>query len=89
MRSHDIELQPFFLELSYHDKNIIAEIKPCCQEDNVYYYDVHLNNNYEFTIAPNKTADGPGWRLALANADKQVEPELIKVIGEHIEQHMY
>ncbi|WP_207492299.1 hypothetical protein [Aridibaculum aurantiacum] len=83
-----MDLQPFFVELLYDNQHLIAEIKPCCQENNVIYYDISINNRYEFTITPNAGDYGFGWRIALVNADKKVDPELADLLGEQIEKHI-
>lgn len=88
MRTEKIDLQPFFIEFEYDNKNVIAEIKPCCQSDDVFYYDVQINNKYQFTVTPSGSELGFGWRVALVNADKKVDPLLADIIGQHIEKHL-
>jgi predicted secreted protein len=84
-----MDLQPFFIEFKYHNKVIIAEVKPCCQQDNVIFYDISINNTYQFTITQNTNSyDDFDWRIALVNADKQVEPDLVEAIGHEIEKHL-
>ncbi len=83
-----MELESFFVEYRLNGTNDLAEIKPCCQEENVFYYDVSINNQFQFTITP-ETKDGEQtrWRLALKNSDKQVDPELVQLIGDQIERY--
>ncbi len=83
-----MDISPFFIEFEYNGKWILAEVKPCCQENNVFYYDISLNNQFQFSI----TQSGPDeetqiWRIALKNADKQFDPKMVQYIGEQIEQH--
>lgn len=83
-----MDISPFFIEFMYNDDWILAEVKPCCQEENVFYYDIIMNNQFQFTITPGHTDDdNTDWRIALKNADKDVDPELVKNMGEHIERH--
>jgi hypothetical protein len=81
------DTNPFFIEFSYNNKSELAEVKPCCQQDNMYYYDISIQNKYQFTITPGTNGKGLSWRISLKNADKQVDEELIKIIGEEIEKH--
>lgn len=86
----NMELEPFFIEFAYKNQVIIAEVKPCCQQDNVIFYDISINNSYQFTITPNSNGDynSSAWRIALVNADKQVPADLADAIGEQIEKHL-
>jgi hypothetical protein len=80
---------PFFIEYLNNDNLEIAEIKPCCQEDNVYYYDIYIRNQYQFTVTPYLDKEtGMTWKIALKNADKNIETGLLEVIGEEIEKHL-
>ena len=88
MNNEQMDLQPFFIEFLFEGKNIIAEIKPCCQEENVFYYDIWFNNRYEFTVTPGASEYGFNWRVALVNADKKIDPLLAEVIGQQIEKHI-
>ncbi len=83
-----MDTNPFFIEFSYKNKPELAEVKPCCQQDNVYYYDISIRNQYQFTITPGSEGDDLQWRISLKNADKQVDNELIEIIGEEIEKHL-
>lgn len=84
-----MEIQPFFIEFYHNNAAELAEIKPCCQQTNIYYYDVSMRNKYQFTITP--TSDehkGMAWKISFKNADKHVDPELIEAIGGEIEKHI-
>ena len=82
-----MDTTPFFIEFQYANDTVLAEIKPCCQENNVFYYDVSINNEYQFTITPGLTDIGnPDWKIALKNADKDFDPELVHIIGEQIDR---
>jgi hypothetical protein len=79
----------FFIEYLYKDKHELAEVKPCCQENNIFYYDIAIRNEYQFTVTPAMDEQkGITWKVSLKNADKQVEPELIETIGGEIEKHL-
>lgn len=81
--------EPFFIEYLYHDAAEIAEVKPCCQQDNAFYYDIYLRNEYQFTITPSvDDYEGMCWRVSLKNADKNIETGLVDVIGQEIEKHL-
>jgi len=83
-----MDTNPFFIEFSYKNAAELAEVKPCCQQDNVYYYDISIQNQYQFTITPGSNGNGLEWRISLKNADKHVDNELIEIIGEQIEKHL-
>jgi hypothetical protein len=79
----------FFIEFDYKDNLELAEVKPCCQENNVFYYDIMIKNQYQFTITPSWNDElGMEWKVSLKNADKQVDPQLIEIIGAEIEKNM-
>ncbi len=84
-----MDLQPFFIEFAYKGKNELAEVKPCCRQNNVFYYDISMKNTYQFTITPTLD-DGKRmeWKISLKNADKDVAPQLIELIGTEIEKHL-
>ena len=67
---------------------MLTEVKPCCQKDNVFYYDIAMKNQYQFTVTPSYENKGITWRVSLKNADKQVDPALIEIIGSEIEKRM-
>lgn len=82
-----MDIDPFFIEFNYKNRVELAEVKPCCQEDDVYYYDISIRNQYQFTITPGSPNDpGYNWRIALKNADKPADKELVNIIGEQIEK---
>ncbi|MCW3105790.1 MAG: hypothetical protein JWQ09_296 [Segetibacter sp.] len=84
-----METQPFFIEYLYKDNSEIAEVKPCCQEDNVLYYDIYIRNEYQFTVTPSADEErGMSWKISLKNADKNIEKGLIDSIGQEIEKHI-
>lgn len=83
-----MDISPFYIEFEYSGDWILAEVKPCCQEDNVFYYDILINNQFQYTITPRNHDNGHSdWKIALANADKIVDAELVKFIGEQIDRH--
>ena len=83
-----METDPFFIEFEYSNSTELAEVKPCCEEDNVFYYDISIRNQYQFTITPGTNTESEyRWRIALKNADKDVDQELVNVVGEEIEKH--
>lgn len=83
------ETNSFFIEYPYHEETQLAEVKTCCDENDAFYYDILINNQYQFTITQLVDEfNNSTWRLALKNADTPVDPELIQVIGKHIELHL-
>ena len=81
----------FFIEFFYKNKLLLTEVKPCCRKDNVFYYDIAMKNQYQFTVTPTYEAyedKGITWKVSLKNADKQVDPALIDIIGNEIEKHL-
>lgn len=84
-----MEIQPFFIEYLYKDNSEIAEVKPCCQEDNVFYYDIYIRNEYQFTVTPSIDDEiGMTWKISLKNADKNIDKEVIHAIGQEIEKQL-
>jgi hypothetical protein len=84
-----METEPFFIEYLHKDNSEIAEIKPCCQEDNIFYYDVYIRNEYQFTVTPSVDEErGMIWKISLKNADKNIETGLIDTIGQEIEKRL-
>jgi hypothetical protein len=85
-----MDLHNFFVEFEYQNEFQLAEVKPCCQENNVYYYDVYIQNKYQFTITPSNSNDDDFlWKIALKNADKHVDPEFVELLGQQIEKHFF
>lgn len=83
-----MDLAPFFVKVRHQNRTHSVEVRPCCKEDNVVYYDIWKDNSYQYTITPGLIhEDRPGWRIALKNADKVVDQELVQVIGVEIETH--
>lgn len=83
------ETTSFFIEYPYKNETQLAEVRTCCEEDNAFYYDILINNQYQFTITQaNDEFDNTTWRLALKNADNPVDPELIEIIGKQIDLHL-
>lgn len=85
-----METNPFFIEFLYKDNPELAEVKPCCRKDNVFYYDISIRNTYQFTITPTIDDEkGMVWRISLKNADRHVDNDLIEIIGEEIEKYIF
>lgn len=83
-----METASFFIEFFYKNKLLLTEVKPCCQQDNVFYYDIAMKNQYQFTVTPAYEDKGVTWKVSLKNADKQVDPALIDIIGNEIEKRL-
>lgn len=78
----------FFIEFLYNDELVLAEVKPCCEENNLFYYDIVIKNQYQFTVTPTFEDKGIIWKVSFKNADKQVDPTLIDIIGIEIENQL-
>jgi hypothetical protein len=84
-----MDTDSFFIEYPYNEETQLAEVKTCCDENNSFYYDILINNLYQFTITQIHDESGNRiWRLALKNADTPVDPELIQIIGKQIDLHL-
>ncbi len=83
-----METSSFFIEFLYKDRLVLAEIKPCCQENNIFYYDIAIKNQYQFTVSPTFEDDGIAWKVLFKNADKHVDSALIDILGNEIEKHL-
>jgi hypothetical protein len=82
-----MDTNPFLIEFKYKGQTLFAEVKPCCQEDNIFYYDIIMENQYQFTITPAaKKEKSLLWKISLKNADNHVDEELIRIIGVEIEK---
>ena len=80
----------FFVEYIYKNQSELAEIKPCCGNGNMYYYDIVMKNQYQFTVTPyTDEKETIIWKISLKNSDKQVDPVLIDIIGQEIEKHLF
>lgn len=78
----------FFIEFIYNDEPVLTEVKACCQENNIFYYDIAMRNQYQFTVTPTLKDEGVTWKVSFKNSDKQVDPALIDIIGTEIEKHL-
>ena len=84
-----MERTTFFIEFIYNNKQVLTEVKPCCQENHVFYYDIAMKNQYQFTITPTFEDDAITWKVSFKNADKHVDPALIELIGNEIEKVVF
>ena len=84
-----MDLTPFTIHYWYLNQWESAEIRPCCNEENVVDYAVWMNNQLAFTITKLKNnINGPGWIVALKNADKQIDEELVQILGNEIDHRV-
>jgi len=84
------ELAPFQVEFVIDQQRKVAEIKPCCKEDNVFYYDVWMDDEFQFSLTTNNDVMYPNhgeWKVAMKNSDKYVDPVLVQTLGSAIEYH--
>jgi hypothetical protein len=86
---YSMDRTSFFIEFIYNNELVLTEVKPCCQENNVFYYDIAVKNQYQFTITPIFEDEGLTWKVSFKNADKQVDPALIEIIGNEIEKYLF
>lgn len=78
----------FFIEFLYNDHVVLTEVKRCWEDNNLFYYDIVIKNQYQFTVMPSFEDRGIIWKVSFKNADKQVDPELIDIIGNEIENQI-
>lgn len=78
----------FFIEFVYNNQPVLTEVKPCCQK-NVFYYDIAIKNQYQFTLTSIFNNEGITWKISFKNADRQVDLALIDLIGNEIEKHIF
>ena len=83
-----MDLSPFEIQFKQGSHFHLAEVRPCCKEDDVIYYDVWIDNLYQYTMTRGLiNEEKPGWRVALKNADRDIDHELVQTIGVEIESH--
>ena len=81
-----MDINPY--QIVYRDGQRLnaAEIRPCCNEDNIVDYAVYIQNKLAFNIT--KSANGDGrWVVSLKNADKYVDDNVVQSIGSAIDLH--
>ena len=81
--------ESFFMEFLYKDKLMLTEVKPCCQKNNIFYYDIAVKNQYQFTVSPTFKGEEITWKVSFKNADKHVDSALIDIIGQEIEKYIF
>lgn len=84
-----MDASSFFIEFPYKKEMLLTEVKPCYQQDNVFYYDIVMKNQYQFTVTPVYNDKGITWKVSLKNSDKQVDSALIDIIGREIEKYLF
>ena len=52
-------MEPFQVEFFKDRQRHIALIKPCCKEDNIFYYDVWMNDEFQFSMTVNSELPSP------------------------------
>lgn len=77
----------FFYDHAWHD----AFIKTCCKEDDMFYYDVWINDQFQFSLTKNENVtigEVGEWNVSLANADNNIDPRLAEAIGLAIDRYL-
>jgi hypothetical protein len=77
---------PFNIYYEYDEGLYLAEIRPCCRENNVVDYAVWEADELAFTMT--RPAGTSKWVIALKNADDQFDDEHVQAIGAAIEQKL-
>jgi hypothetical protein len=80
-----MDTTPFHINFHYGNSWLDAEIKPCCNKDNVVDYAVWIDDKLLFTIARH-AKDNERWLIALKNADDEFDNALIQGIGRAIDE---
>ena len=83
-----MDTTPFTIRLLYQGDWLEAEIKPCCKEDNIVDFAVWMKNKLEFTITKDRETTGEHWKVAMQNADDQIDPIMVDAIGRQISLKM-
>ena len=80
-------MSAFFIEFLHNQEWVLAEIKPCCTEADMFYYDVSMNNQFQYIITPGAAFNDYGWKIVFMNADKYIDPNVVTAMGKQIEMH--
>lgn len=79
-----MDTTPFRVYYVQNDALFSAEIRPCCNEDNIVDYAVWNDGQLDFTIT--RPVQGGKWVVALKNADDDIDDERVQLIGAQIEK---
>ncbi len=81
-----MDISPFQIQYSENGNPQTAEVRPCCQENNVVDYAIWRDGKLEFTVTKHMGSDDD-WVIALRNADDEVPIETVQSIGNEIAKH--
>jgi len=80
-----MDITPYKIGYSHGYKLHTAEVKPCCDKNNVVDYAIYINSRLAFNIT---RPDPLGkWIVSLKNVDNPVDDEMVQGIGTEIEKH--
>lgn len=83
------DLPSFMVDVEWHHQMLKTEVKPCCKTDDVIYYDILLNNEFQFTItADDQSTLNTSWKVAMINADKEADRSFVNAVGLAIEKQL-
>ncbi len=77
----------FYIEFLFNDEQQLAEITPYKKEGDILYFDVSIQNHYQFSLTAVPTSEKPEWKIVLKNSDNEIDPDLAQIIGEQIDLH--
>ena len=72
----------FLIDFQNDGKSATAEVRPCCNEDNVVDYAILIGGKLAFTIT--RDLDNKHWVIAMKNSDDEFSDEMIQAIGAKI-----
>lgn len=81
-----MDTSPFNIEYLHNGTRHIANVHPCCKEDNVVDYAIWQNDKLLFTMT-HDMVNKNHWSIALKNADDSFADEMVQRIGAAIDQH--
>lgn len=83
-----MDITPFNVLYTVCGAESIAEIRPCCREDNVVDYAVWIDKKLGFTITRD-TNQPEHWVIAMKNADTDINDDMVQSIGEAINKNYH
>ena len=80
-----MDIKPY--EITYLEGGIVhlAQVKPCCGEDNVVDYGIYINHQLSFNVT--RSGVDNNWVISLKNADRNIDDDVVRSIGQAIDQH--
>ena len=84
LKIYFMDTTAFNIQFRNNDRLQTAEVRPCCQENNIVDYAIWIDNKLAFTVT--KSHEDDRWVISLKNADDTIEDEEVQSIGAAISQ---